>query len=90
MLLSELFHAEKSSFEVKISDFGLSRSLGVGEDYYRSEFSPNLKLPIAWLEIKFTSLVSINLKSVKVCTRMHQLSKIYILFGRLVIWSHTV
>ncbi|CAI4231837.1 unnamed protein product [Auanema sp. JU1783] len=34
--------------KVKISDFGLSRSLGVGEDYYRSEFSPSLKLPIAW------------------------------------------
>lgn len=33
---------------VKISDFGLSRSLGIGEDYYRSEFTPNLKLPIAW------------------------------------------
>ncbi|VDO42653.1 unnamed protein product [Haemonchus placei] len=34
--------------KVKISDFGLSRSLGVGEDYYRSEFSTSLKLPIAW------------------------------------------
>uniref|UniRef100_A0A8R1HLY6 non-specific protein-tyrosine kinase n=1 Tax=Caenorhabditis japonica TaxID=281687 RepID=A0A8R1HLY6_CAEJA len=46
---------------VKISDFGLSRSLGVGEDYYRSEFNPNLKLPIAWCApecinfLKFTS-----------------------------------
>ncbi|CAB3409355.1 unnamed protein product [Caenorhabditis bovis] len=46
---------------VKISDFGLSRSLGVGEDYYRSEFTPNLKLPIAWCApecinfLKFTS-----------------------------------
>ncbi|KIH50768.1 hypothetical protein ANCDUO_19149 [Ancylostoma duodenale] len=34
--------------KVKISDFGLSRSLGVGEDYYRSEFTTSLKLPIAW------------------------------------------
>ena len=34
--------------KVKISDFGLSRSLGHGEDYYRSEFSPTMKLPIAW------------------------------------------
>ncbi|KAI1713516.1 protein tyrosine kinase domain-containing protein [Ditylenchus destructor] len=34
--------------KVKISDFGLSRSLGVGEDYYRSEFNPTMKLPIAW------------------------------------------
>ncbi|CAJ0944781.1 unnamed protein product, partial [Mesorhabditis belari] len=47
--------------KVKISDFGLSRSLGVGEDYYRSEFSPTLKLPIAWCApecinfLKFTS-----------------------------------
>lgn len=46
---------------VKISDFGLSRSLGVGEDYYRSEFNPNMKLPIAWCApecinfLKFTS-----------------------------------
>ncbi|TMS39919.1 hypothetical protein L596_006372 [Steinernema carpocapsae] len=37
-----------SENKVKISDFGLSRSLGVGEDYYRSEFSPTLKLPISW------------------------------------------
>ncbi|CAJ0567176.1 unnamed protein product, partial [Mesorhabditis spiculigera] len=47
--------------KIKISDFGLSRSLGVGEDYYRSEFSPTLKLPIAWCApecinfLKFTS-----------------------------------
>ncbi|KAF7638275.1 hypothetical protein Mgra_00002249 [Meloidogyne graminicola] len=34
--------------KVKISDFGLSRSLGYGEEYYRSEFSPSMKLPIAW------------------------------------------
>ncbi|KAI6242395.1 hypothetical protein M3Y99_00224900 [Aphelenchoides fujianensis] len=34
--------------KVKISDFGLSRSLGVGEDYYRSDFSPTMRLPIAW------------------------------------------
>ncbi|CAD6199487.1 unnamed protein product [Caenorhabditis auriculariae] len=46
---------------VKISDFGLSRSLGVGEDYYRSEFTPSLRLPIAWCApecinfLKFTS-----------------------------------
>lgn len=33
---------------MKISDFGLSRSLGVDEDYYRSEFSPSMRLPIAW------------------------------------------
>uniref|UniRef100_A0A914XQZ6 non-specific protein-tyrosine kinase n=1 Tax=Plectus sambesii TaxID=2011161 RepID=A0A914XQZ6_9BILA len=52
-----VFSAEK----VKISDFGLSRSLGVGEDYYRSNFSVSLKLPIAWCApeainfLKFTS-----------------------------------
>ncbi|VBB26404.1 unnamed protein product [Acanthocheilonema viteae] len=46
---------------VKISDFGLSRSLGMGEDYYRSEFSEAVKLPIAWCApeainfLKFTS-----------------------------------
>ncbi|GMR50777.1 hypothetical protein PMAYCL1PPCAC_20972 [Pristionchus mayeri] len=37
-----------SASKVKISDFGLSRSLGIGEDYYRGEFSPTLRLPIAW------------------------------------------
>ncbi|VDK25842.1 unnamed protein product [Anisakis simplex] len=37
-----------SADKVKISDFGLSRSLGMGEDYYRSEFSDGLRLPIAW------------------------------------------
>lgn len=26
----------------------MSRSLGIGEDYYRSEFNPKMKLPIAW------------------------------------------
>lgn len=26
----------------------MSRSLGMSEDYYRSDFSENLKLPIAW------------------------------------------
>lgn len=50
-----------SADKVKISDFGLSRSLGMGEDYYRSEFSDGLKLPIAWCApeainfLKFTS-----------------------------------
>ncbi|CAD5208325.1 unnamed protein product [Bursaphelenchus xylophilus] len=34
--------------QVKVSDFGLSRSLGITEDYYRSEFQPTMKLPIAW------------------------------------------
>uniref|UniRef100_A0A0N4Z3A7 non-specific protein-tyrosine kinase n=1 Tax=Parastrongyloides trichosuri TaxID=131310 RepID=A0A0N4Z3A7_PARTI len=47
--------------KVKISDFGLSRCLGVGEDYYRSQLTPTLKLPIAWCApecinfLKFTS-----------------------------------
>uniref|UniRef100_A0A0K0FWS7 non-specific protein-tyrosine kinase n=1 Tax=Strongyloides venezuelensis TaxID=75913 RepID=A0A0K0FWS7_STRVS len=47
--------------KVKISDFGLSRCLGVGEDYYRSQLTPSLKLPIAWCApecinfLKFTS-----------------------------------
>ncbi|XP_003738579.1 uncharacterized protein LOC100897666 [Galendromus occidentalis] len=46
---------------VKISDFGLSRALGVGKDYYQTNFSQNLKLPIAWCApesinfLKFTS-----------------------------------
>jgi serine/threonine protein kinase len=35
-------------FKVKISDFGLSRSLGISDEYYRSDFSPTMKLPIAW------------------------------------------
>ncbi|XP_052227746.1 activated Cdc42 kinase-like isoform X2 [Dreissena polymorpha] len=46
---------------VKISDFGLSRALGRGKDYYQSNFTINLKLPIAWCApecinyLKFTS-----------------------------------
>ena len=46
---------------VKISDFGLSRALGVGKDYYQTNFNANLKLPIAWCApecinfLKFTS-----------------------------------
>ena len=46
---------------VKVSDFGLSRALGVGKDYYQTNFNPNLKLPIAWCApecinfLKFTS-----------------------------------
>ena len=46
---------------VKISDFGLSRALGVGKDYYQTNFNMNLKLPIAWCApecitfLKFTS-----------------------------------
>lgn len=37
-----------SRSKVKISDFGLSRALGVGKDYYQTNFNVNLKLPIAW------------------------------------------
>lgn len=50
-----------SKEKVKISDFGLSRALGVGKDYYQSNFNVNLKLPIAWCApecinyLKFTS-----------------------------------
>ncbi|KAG1661241.1 Activated Cdc42 kinase-like [Nymphon striatum] len=38
--------------KVKISDFGLSRALGAGKDYYQTNFNLHLKLPIAWL-VKF-------------------------------------
>ncbi|CAK9818256.1 Activated Cdc42 kinase-like [Anthophora plagiata] len=50
-----------SKNKVKISDFGLSRALGVGKDYYQMNFNVNLKLPIAWFApecisyLKFTS-----------------------------------
>lgn len=37
-----------SKNKVKISDFGLSRALGQGKDYYRTNFNVNLKLPVAW------------------------------------------
>jgi hypothetical protein len=37
-----------SKNKVKISDFGLSRALGLGKDYYQTNFNVNLKLPIAW------------------------------------------
>ncbi|CAB3225083.1 unnamed protein product [Arctia plantaginis] len=46
---------------VKISDFGLSRALGVGKDYYQTNYNVNLKLPVAWcapeciLFLRFTS-----------------------------------
>jgi len=35
-----------SKNKVKISDFGLSRALGQGKDYYQTNFNVNLKLPI--------------------------------------------
>ncbi|XP_077289254.1 activated Cdc42 kinase-like [Arctopsyche grandis] len=47
--------------KVKVSDFGLSRALGAGKDYYQTNFNVNLKLPIAWCApecisyLKFTS-----------------------------------
>ncbi|ESO91372.1 hypothetical protein LOTGIDRAFT_105525, partial [Lottia gigantea] len=50
-----------SKHKVKVSDFGLSRALGIGKDYYQSNFSTSLKLPIAWCApesinyLKFTS-----------------------------------
>ncbi|XP_050360525.1 activated Cdc42 kinase-like isoform X3 [Nymphalis io] len=50
-----------SKNKVKISDFGLSRALGVGKDYYQTNYNVNLKLPVAWcapeciLYLKFTS-----------------------------------
>ncbi|XP_067144379.1 activated Cdc42 kinase-like isoform X2 [Centruroides vittatus] len=50
-----------SKNKVKISDFGLSRALGVGKDYYQTNFNVNLKLPIAWCSpecinyLRFTS-----------------------------------
>ena len=46
---------------MKVSDFGLSRALGVGKDYYQTNFNANLRLPIAWCApecinfLKFTS-----------------------------------
>ncbi|PAA91853.1 hypothetical protein BOX15_Mlig013929g1 [Macrostomum lignano] len=33
---------------VKISDFGMSRALQLGKEYYQTNFNVNLKLPIAW------------------------------------------
>ncbi|CAH0578268.1 unnamed protein product [Chrysodeixis includens] len=50
-----------SKDRVKISDFGLSRALGVGKDYYQTNYNVNLKLPVAWcapeciLFLRFTS-----------------------------------
>jgi serine/threonine protein kinase len=47
--------------KVKVSDFGLSRALGVEKDYYQSQPNSNLVLPIAWCApecvnyLKFTS-----------------------------------
>ncbi|XP_041986932.1 activated Cdc42 kinase-like [Aricia agestis] len=50
-----------SKNKVKISDFGLSRALGAGKDYYQTNYNVNLKLPVAWcapeciLYLRFTS-----------------------------------
>ncbi|KPJ09027.1 Tyrosine-protein kinase PR2 [Papilio machaon] len=50
-----------SKYRVKISDFGLSRALSVGKDYYQTNYNVNLKLPVAWcapeciLYLRFTS-----------------------------------
>lgn len=50
-----------SKNKVKISDFGLSRALGVGKDYYQTNFNVNLKLPIAWYDsISLNVLTSIS------------------------------
>ncbi|ESN90509.1 hypothetical protein HELRODRAFT_70665 [Helobdella robusta] len=38
----------KNDKQVKISDFGLSKALGVGSDYYQGHLNTGLKLPIAW------------------------------------------
>ena len=43
-----------SKNKIKISDFGLSRALGVGKDYYQTNFNVNLKLPIAWVSYVHT------------------------------------
>ncbi|VDL94771.1 unnamed protein product [Schistocephalus solidus] len=37
-----------STEEVKIGDFGLSRALQLGKSYYQTNFSTNLRLPVAW------------------------------------------
>uniref|UniRef100_A0A915LCK9 non-specific protein-tyrosine kinase n=1 Tax=Romanomermis culicivorax TaxID=13658 RepID=A0A915LCK9_ROMCU len=37
----------KNIMLVKISDFGLSRALGAGEEYYRGDLSVSVRLPIA-------------------------------------------
>lgn len=46
-----LFINEVGTKTVKISDFGLSRRLLLGENY-RSEMRPNLKLPLAWMPVE--------------------------------------
>lgn len=51
-----------SKDRVKISDFGLSRALGVGKDYYQTNYNVNLKLPVAWLvpQIYLVSYIQVN------------------------------
>ncbi|PIK58847.1 putative tyrosine-protein kinase [Apostichopus japonicus] len=46
-----LFINEVGTKTVKISDFGLSRRLLLGENY-RSEMKPHLKLPLAWMPVE--------------------------------------
>ncbi|XP_022090166.1 serine-rich adhesin for platelets-like isoform X2 [Acanthaster planci] len=46
-----LFVDDDGTKKVKISDFGLSRRLILGENY-RSEMRPNLKLPLAWMPVE--------------------------------------
>ncbi|XP_033641875.1 activated Cdc42 kinase-like isoform X2 [Asterias rubens] len=46
-----LFVDDDGTKKVKISDFGLSRRLILGENY-RSEMKPNLKLPLAWMPVE--------------------------------------
>ncbi|XP_041479444.1 uncharacterized protein LOC121427221 isoform X4 [Lytechinus variegatus] len=46
-----LFVDDEGNKKAKISDFGLSRRLLLGENY-RSEMRPNLKLPLAWMPVE--------------------------------------
>ncbi|XP_072175314.1 uncharacterized protein [Diadema setosum] len=46
-----MFVDNEGNKTAKISDFGLSRRLLLGENY-RSEMRPNLKLPLAWMPVE--------------------------------------
>jgi activated CDC42 kinase 1 len=77
-----------SKNKVKISDFGLSRALGVGKDYYQTNFNVNLKVwHIIWLiivKIKCTLFSSCQLPGVRLSALLSSSLRLHLMSGHTV------